>query len=458
MITNNTSAPIDRQHPRFERPCDRVSLCVICHEPYLHFLQETLAKWDQTLIGKTWSKFLVLDGCDYEPPEGWRVMKGEWGHPSGPRNLVLNEATDGWIYYWDADNHPTAGLVAQVEAKRRLQSSEGVGVFYAGINTQQKGDSRDPRSRMFIDTGSLWRAEAVIHSGGWRLDAGVIEDWELSVRLKRMGWRIEPLGAKFYWHNHGENRSFGGRQVLVDSIFNNRSLGIVVPLRGDRDLLASMVQAMMSHELPPNCGVTLVNTAPDDDKFVDLLHDYTRVLGTKFERVSVVHSTQPDSELFSDIHMAVGAAYARGIAATPEDLILTWEDDVLPVSDGAFRMLIGDLRPAGPFDVAGALIPDRHTDNRIIAAKSQTHWDRCFNHGMARKMTSTERVGMLGGGFTLWTRPSLEKCPILGQVWVDQGTFPLGWDGFVFRRLNRAGFKIGLNPNVYCKHGGVELP
>lgn len=430
-----------------------IAVIVTCHAGYLHFLPESLAAWDEQQPHK---KILVLDGCDYDAPAGWEKVTGKWRHPNKARNAGLSACSGHtWVIHWDADNVPQPGFLDAARSKAAT-AEDNVGVFYSDVAADDtSGKSRiisddrcgDPRESFFIDTASLWRRDAILHVGGWTPHNNKLDDWDLGRRLYAAGWKLKRLDAVAMMRDHAARRTY--QASTSEALWGVRPIGIITLFAGRMDMLERWFNAVEQHELPSRCGLTVV----DDSRcavFRSKLEFLLKKIMPKFERVTILGSGETRAPRgYDEVHHRVGRFYSRAIAATPEAVILTWEDDVFPKSRRALRALSDRMQPKQR--VAAVSAAYRCRENALVAVGSldAQYWKTMPLFSWLG--SDVKQVGMVGGGFVLWSRAALEQCPIFGSHTLPEGV-KLGWDGFVCRRLNEAGWKILLHGGVSCEH------
>ena len=422
---------------------DSLTLIVTAHGPYLKFLPEVLAQWDAHIVQPGY-KILVLDGCDYQAPEGWRVIRGNFGHPSLARNAGLSQTRTPWVYFWDADNEVPEDLLGH--AKERISTAaSNVALYYTG-----RAPVMDPRLCYYIDSGSLWRVEAIRHVGGW--PETWLEDWNLGRILLAAGWKHEPLGAGVNRRKHPEQRSL--TSTISTKLWSARPVGIVTLFRGRVDLLHRWEQSVLGIDRPSVCGLTVVDDSGDQG-FLDELKKTLDRLEPYFERVTLVKGGKRPRLDFAGVHNHVGRLYSLAIPVTPEPLILTWEDDVFPHDEKALYSLAEQVTPGWPsrkVAVCGAAYPSRFSPPHVAVSMVSERWVGL--HGdEVRAAQDPISVGLIGGGFSVWNRAALERVPILGY-----GGAKIGWDGFVCQRLIADDWKVLLHPKVWCDHLTAERP
>jgi hypothetical protein len=248
-------------------------------------------------------------------------------------------------------------------------------------------------------------------------------------------------------HDHVARRTHS--TSLGAAVWKLRPLGIIILLAGREDMLEPMIKSILAADLPPVCGLTIVDDSGTDD-FHALVQSVVKTLSPRFQRVSVIRSGKNATlEGYAAIHAHIGSLYSRAIAATPEPIILTWEDDVFPLSSGALRLLSDEMLPKRRIAAVSGAYRSRQGDDIVVASIEAQRWGNMPT--FAWLGNEVKSVGMVGGGFTLWSRAALEQCPILGGCSTQDGS-KLGWDGFVCRRLTDAGWKFLLHGGVQCEH------
>ena len=435
-----------------------LAIVVTCHEPYLRFLPDCLESIDGQAPPET-IKVLALDDCPGEADaalRGWQVVRGNWRSPAAARNACLPLLPEGgWVVFWDADNlMPERYLATGLEAV--IAASDDTGILYPlvrnGNSLRFMGDdvAGDPRLGPHIDTCSFWRLRAIRHAGDWRKGLNRLDDYELGNRILRAGWKHAKLNTIVDQREHPLRRSHGAD--YHDALWEVRSLGIVVLLRGEGKLLPRWIEVASEIKLPPRAGLTVV----DDSGTVTFgrkVRAMINRLSDRFQRVTLMTKgdSKPRNPSFSEIHDRVGHLYSRALPATPEDLILTWEDDVFPNQPDAIRELAWHLPPQRQRAAIGAVYESRANPGFAVAARGPKGWSGPFRLDRLPKRPFT--VGMIGGGFTLWLKPVLDQHPVLGSWEVPElGEHQLGWDGFLCRRLNAAGWHVALHGGIRCDH------
>ncbi len=447
----------------------KLGLVITCHTAYLHYLPKLLAAWDAQADHLD-ERVLVLDGVDDPAPAGldpaWKIVRGAWGNPNPARNAGWLACACDWIIGWDADNLPPPDFArrARVAAAR---AACDVGVLAAAhaepggrVLNRAVFEHADPRDAYVANTAAAWRREAVLHAGGWQDDQLGLDDWTLAKTLHVLGWRVLPLlGVAVTLLDHAARRTH--TKPYAECLWRGRRVGIIALLSGRMHLIERWFAALHDLERPPHCGLTLVTPADRPDLRLMALRqaealDCARVTVLTPPRPALRTRTEAPESRFNNIHRAVGALYAHAIAATPEELVLTWEDDVFPHDARALAQLSPHLRPAGKTAAVAAAYPSRSSPEKVVAATGRGEWTGAPVLADLPRDKPME-VGNVGCGFTLWNRVALEACPILGPARSARGG-RLGLDGAVCRRMTSAGWKLKLHGGVRCDHetGGTD--
>lgn len=407
-----------------------VTIGLVAHEDYLDNLGLIISLWD-SFAPKEWGRFIALDGCKTKPYEGWTTLTlPKTGSPSKPRNEILNQLTSGRVIFWDADNVPTKEFVEELIQVSQLESP--IFAFYPNLRPP-----KDLRLLNHIDTASLVSVEMLKSIGGWDEELECVEDWELFLRAKAHGFLFEPLESFFVYNKHPLSRN--NKPEHNDCVSRIRSLGIICLFRGDRTLTKDWLRSLNSQTLITKTGLTVIDKSGDPSFAAFLKRE---LLNLDLNRVTYVKDECITSQDFNTIHNSVGKSYALALQSTPEDLILTWEDDVIPTDNGVSE-IVSLAFPLSPYHVVAGHVPLRDNPSKLIAALSKEKWDGCI--APPDELIS---IGQVGGGFTLYHRAVLEEFGFQGMRYI--GDFPAGWDGWLCRRINSK-YKIGLAP-IKCRH------
>ena len=122
---------------------------------------------------------------------------------------------------------------------------------------------------------------------------------------------------------------------------------------------------------------------------------------------------------------------------------------MFPKSPDALRALSDRMQPKQRIAAVSGAYHSRENANVAVASLDPEQWRTMPLFSWLG--SQVKQVGMVGAGFTLWSRAALEQCPALGVFTLPDGV-KLGWDGFICRRLNAAGWKLLLHGSVRCEH------
>lgn len=132
-----------------------------------------------------------------------RVRLIEAPHRGGgaTRNLLLEAARGEWLQYLDADDYL---LPDKIEQQLRTAAQAQADIVYSPMRIRDEatgservydGATGDPvidyiRWGPFQTSAMLWRREAVVGAGGWKIDQPVCQEHELILRLLQRGARF----------------------------------------------------------------------------------------------------------------------------------------------------------------------------------------------------------------------------------------------------------------------------
>lgn len=425
---------MDLKKSKSEEP---VTICIVSHEAYLQHLNLILKIWD-SFAPNHWRRIISLDGCSFDNSDflNWEVIENEFeGSPQKARNAALDKLTRGYVVFWDADNVPTKEYVDSIIEVSK-ENSETFS-WYPSMDLPY--EPTDLRFCNYIDTASVIRVEMLKSIGGWR-KVPCLQDWDLNLRAQAHGFISKPLNSKFVYCKHSESisSSYDPREELPWI----KSVGIICPMRGDLTLSSKWIESLKKQKFSQTVGITIVDKS-GNPHFGSWLKRELNSLD--FYRVSYLKDEPVKSQDFETIHNSVGKSYALALSSTPENLILTWEDDVFPESEECVSELIQNIFPLSKFYVVGASVPTREDSSKLIASWNKEFWEGHIDNNI----TSTTEVGMVGGGMTLWNRRVLEEFGFQGMRYLSEG-YPLGWDGWLCRRINSK-YRIGIAP-IKCIH------
>jgi len=187
------------------------------------FLPRTIAALESALAGRDWRGVLVLSAPDSEalPPPGphWRVVRAAGGPgsagltPGAARNAGFSACGGEWVLFADADVEVERAWLERVtsEVARGDASLAGAwgrieewfvdeGRERPGVRDLYRVGDADADAA-YTATLSLYRRDALESAGGYDARLHSEEDFELGMRLRRLGFRMRtlaPLAAR-HW-------------------------------------------------------------------------------------------------------------------------------------------------------------------------------------------------------------------------------------------------------------------
>jgi hypothetical protein len=448
---------------------NEIAVVVTCHAPYLRWLPEALASIDgQAPVPD--ETVLMLDGCRSAESvsDRWRVIEGDWGHPSGGRNAGLAASSAPWLVFWDADNVMPDGYLAALRHEIDAAPPD-LGVIYPDIQycdeqlqpqslwIVPEWDYWDQRAENCIDTAGAWRREAVELAGGWsERTGGVFEDYALALDVTALGWKAKRLGGPpvlMRLHAGGRlQRRWQDGGALTD-LWRARSLAIVTLLAG-RDATFGVWEHFLRHaELPPRTALYVVDNSGRDD-FSRRALDACRAIADErgLSHVDFAVSGQPyrasaeEPYFVRERHLHVARLYASVLPRVTEDLVMTLEDDIEPPLDAPRRL--GEVIAfvsRGKVGAVGAAYSMPQNEDVVCLGWAGEGWGSALNwHELP---TEPMDVNSIGGGCTVWANWALRGQPI--NFWWDRD---LGWDGALCMQLRQRGFDVRVHGGVRCRH------
>jgi hypothetical protein len=319
------------------------------------------------------------------------------------RNLGMAFGSDAeWVVFWDADNLPPEGFAGNIETALSRHDIGLVGVFVTGWTP------RDCRDSWGVDTNSLWSKKAITSVGGWKRT--LVEDWQLGWRMQDAGWLVGVLpGPPVVRRSHKLQRTH--EDNTEDKLWAARNFGIITLIRGEERYAAAWLEAISSHELPPWCGLTIMlGGEPDWQKrFADRVW---QALHGRIERINFFSHDRAniapawDAQTRGARHSRVATLYDYALSHTPENWVLTWEDDIAPRSPDLLRRMQGRMIPSLPIGCISPVYEERYRPGYACLSFDERAWiggvtvEDALSGGF-------RRVGFVPAGFTLWRKSDI---------------------------------------------------
>jgi hypothetical protein len=242
----------------------RIGVVVSCYRQE-RFLARTVAALERALEGRDWQGVLefAAPSADPLPPHGdrWQVISSfdpATGAPLRPltpgagRMLGFAACGGEWVLFVDSDMQLDAAWVdAIVAAAEREPALGGLGgrieewfvdgaIERPGKHDMYGTGERD-RAVGYFGNVAFYRREALAAAGGYDVRLSSDEDFELGMRLLRLGWGLRSLGMRAGRHWSAPRPSFPelGRRWRTGLCFGQgQVLRLYVGHRGFGTLLA----------------------------------------------------------------------------------------------------------------------------------------------------------------------------------------------------------------------------
>lgn len=452
----------------------RVAVVLVCHEAYLKFLPDAVRSIQRQAVHAD-EKVLVLDGCEAPAHlnlEGWEVIKGSWANPNPARNAGMQFTKSPWLIFFDADNVMAADYIKVVKKSiSSMKAARNIGFFYPDLQycDEQLRPTRLLRVPEFdywharectaFDTSSAWRRSALDMISGWDSSSRAWDDFRLVLRLSRLGWRGQPLGHAVFMREHkvGVRRSMVDVAVRKTESFNFYSLTILTLLAGRKNTFEDLVKSLMELEIPAETSLHLVDNSGSTSFNLKLKQAVT-LLMERYATVTVSRIGKPykfkkdEPYLTFKRHFHVANLYAKLFQEINTDRLLTLEDDMVPPVDG-LRKLSDELFVNSRIGaVAGTYRSGSHPDH-ACAAMDEERWYSVPRFEDVPKHPVF--ANFFGGGFTLYNMNAVRKSlPVLMH---QDGSYIMGWDGYLCREMRRHGYRLVLHGGVRVQHNAWGL-
>lgn len=437
---------------------------------YACFLKDAVDSVEKQVGGGWVDKFLVCDHC--KPPEwlpaDWHVIEGEWHAPGPGRTIAAKATSAGWLCCLDADDALGPNYLGDLSKVARTASPAVAAVYpdlhWCGPDLQSpvrrnlsEWDPKIIRRSNFVPTPSLWKVSAILECGGWPSGTPVMDDWSMMIRANSRGYiavHCPTSSPAVLVRKHDTNRSrLVPRRVITS--WESREFAIVTLFSGLHDQLEMWKRWMEEADLPDRLRVYAVDNS-GKESFSRALWSVLQEAGVRrrTKQISVVTAPDPltpDAAGVHTPHMRVPCLYNEVIpqAVRSGDLILLWEDDVVPPLDGLRKLhepFIPDVSTR--IGAIAGLYLARGGD-RLTLSSDPARWigNICVSdiqHGLCK-------VGGVAGGFTLFDAQALAETLPFRFTWDPDGT-AVGWDGNVSRQLQASNWELLYHGDVLCEH------
>jgi hypothetical protein len=437
-----------------------VAVVLTCHAAYLPWLPACIASIDAQEPQPV-ERVLCLDRCEYEPPAGWRVIRGEWRSPNPGRNAGTEAVGARWIVFFDADNLMPPGYVAAGMVQSAMVP-DACGILYPDLHdhdadmvpgTLRSWPEYERRTLLdanYIDTSAWWRRAAVRSAGGWK-DSAKADDYCLATRITARGWTARKLaGPAIPYRVHPQSRiALGGSEWAAEQ-WATRTWTVLTLFAGRRNLLGVWHKWASTARVPPNTALWLV----DDSRSKAFGADLWRIAATdgirkRYRSVQIERSCReapgpsPDDR---DRHIA--DLYAEILPTVTTDYLLIVEDDMEPPHN-VLPALHAVFAPGAKVGACVAKYRSPTNPEACCAASATADWTQ--SPRMALLPACPVPVGFAGGGCTLYAGQALRAAlPVYRRAFGDVAS--LGWDAILSEHMRAAGYRAIVHGAVRAKH------
>lgn len=445
-----------------------LSIVLTCHDKYLEYLPDCVKSIDNQNI-ELKDKIIVLDRCSEENINfsGWDIYYVNFGHPNKSRNFGMSKTNSKWIIFFDADNMMPADYLSSFD----LVVDDNISVIYKNILIRNKNtELKNPfcrewdywflREANYIDTSSVWRKDSIINIGGWDENIDNEDDYNLILRLSRVGWKGKFSNNLPYSEHNSDHigRWASNKDKINNSLFNSYDFSIVSLLSGRDDIYEEWINAIKQIDLPKYIDFIILDDSHNKQFNNRLKEIYSFDC---FNSVNIIKSPYEKKDIYSllDKHKVVANLYNYIIPTINTDFILTIEDDVIVpknIMTGLFSMFqprhvnINDNKI-----FAGISGLYQSPSNKTLAALSTNmkEWKEIPTYN--EMINIKKEVGFIGGGCSLWLNSALKKCfPLQPEMKYNK---LYGWDSDLCNKLRELNYLIGFNGEVICNHKVREV-
>jgi hypothetical protein len=446
-----------------------IAIILTCHEPYLKYLPEAMKSINRQAPGAA-ECVVACDGCRPPPlpDDRWRMIQGDWRHPSLARNAGLALTTSPWVIFWDADNVMTDGYVGAAQ-QGITNATVSTGIIYPDIYfcdehlapqslwIMPQWDYWEMRRQNCVDTASVWRRDAIEMAGGWSLRAGAFEDHALALDLTALGWKAAklagpPVMMRVHFDGRIQEQSREGKSAHAS--WEARTLAIVTLLAGRSRSFDCWKTFLLNGELPPKTALYVVDNSGDSEFCRRAFDECQRIATerslTHLDFVSVGRPYRGDPAegyLTRERHQHVARLYASVLPRVTEDTLMTLEDDIEAPLNAARRLgeEIG-YGSAARIGAVAATYAMPHNESQVCVGDG-----RDYGWGSTMRWEDVPDgpidVGCVGGGCTVWANWALRSVPVYLR-WQQL----LGWDAVACTEMRRSGYQVRLHGGVRCHH------
>lgn len=451
----------------------RVDVVITSHN-YGQFLNEAL---DSVNLQKIVGQVIVVDDAsgpddqtkDICEARGIRYIRTEFKSPHLARGAGFAECTSSLVWFLDADNKGREGYL--LEAAKLFAENPRLAIVYPDLSMfgakselrpmPDEFDAKRFEQLNFIDTGSVWLAEAVRQQFAFGSDPAGLEDWRLARAVMRSGkWEAAKNPIPLDYRQHDENRltsgvygkSYFDRAGLADecvTIFTTFSGRV----QGDLSLWEKR-KAWLRSQTWPRIRLVVANTSHSE-----LPGGWDRDL-PKMEGLSVYshpvgfpgledRDRWGQEKTENAVSTAVASIYNRMWQETQTEFVLVLEDDVFPKRLDAVEQLLKG------FDVNVCSVTGKYRQRYYPYAL--TYWSKesgDVHPSLPHQAPDSGIADTKGSGFGC---VMLRRSQMADEVIVANSPISRYYDAHLFAMMARKGLISRVSYGVDCDHDGPHM-
>lgn len=398
---------------------------------------------------------------------GVRIIAQKHAGVAAARNAGVAVSTGSLLLHVDGDDRLTPDYIA-IQTEALLDNPDAVFAYGDALTFGTESVHYVPQDwsstlwrRNHVNTSSMIRRSAFEAVGGWRDIAGTMWDWDLFLRLGRIGRGVRTSSVLSY-RRHVGSWSAGVERQMSDyqrGLLQGRVRRAVARISicavvGGRlpDLLPAWIDAIAR-------SVRAETGSVDAPEFVVLSHNGTpafneqiRVLASAsgvFRSITVIpheeHLTWKDEMDRRHVVARFLATSYNRLLATADGEILWFVEDDIGVPEEAYSLLLRDVTDgAEPVAAASGLYRNRHTDAWVAHTVDKT--GQIHNANPSGK-DEPFPVDLAGTGCLMIFRP-FAPVSFASHYRGHDPAHDWAWSDAV----RASGQQILLDPRVRCPH------
>ncbi len=455
---------------------NKIAVSVTCHYKYLHFLLDQLCAINNQSV-KADEKFLFLDDCEIDGLKcmfpDWKIIHGVWHSPNPARNVAIRETNCDWIVFADADDIMHTDYIKSI--RENLNKVENnVAILYADLEytngqkycVPKSFDYWELRITNSISACSAWRIEALKEINGIDERIERYDDWSTALSITSRGWiavKNNDCNIIVRKHNGEHRNTFKDDSSTMSHKMFSRSYAVVTLFAGRFNTLHSWAYWLQNAELPEKFAVYAYDNSHNPDFSVELVKIIQKLqLSNKFLHIDYIKDYSEVKKIDEwDKHRHVNELYNKIVPKIKEDMLLFWEDDLIPPLDGLKR-LIEETNVTHSIGGASAAYASRSCRESITAAYGAKKGGEDYWHDIVTwndcKKTSIIEVDYIAGGFALYNNGLVQKA-LPFRFFIYKDLYAGGWDSNLSRSIRQYSVRKDGRPHklivvsdVFCEH------